>query len=327
MKPLRASWVACPRTWIVGLAALLVGAAGVPANVTPPTMLLIHVQPFDPSYCDLPGIEGCEDLAQTTSESGWLLAVVYLVCGYSLPGSPVSLDFTLQWSPGWGFGGVANCTDAEFSYDYDYGNRATLHFDWPEHAYVEPFMPLCAFELDVAVHDCVEVLGDATIQWTDGHGWWWYEAPVPGRAEAGVECEYACLVSCHDWGYVCAIHLAPEELSFELPQGAVGQGLLQSVVTGCTAGPSGFDATEPWVTLEVTQTSGTTHDVGVTVNTAGLAVGEYEARVRATYDTRDCSRIHLTVTEPDPQTIPADETPPAEDAQPRSWGGVKDLYR
>jgi len=247
MTPTRVCQAARPCVWVVGLAALLAGASGVPANVLPPTMLLVHVQPWDPNYCDLPGVNGCEDLVQTTGETGELLFVVYLVCGYSLPGRLASLDFTLQWEPGWWFYDLANCTGAEFSYDYDYDNHVTLHFTWPEHAYVEPFMPLCASVMGVN-HGCIEVLDDATIQWMDQYGGGWYETPLPGSAEAGVECEYTCLLDCDQW--TCLPHLTPEELHFELSKGEVGQGLLQSVVTGCAAWPCQFDATEPWVRLE-----------------------------------------------------------------------------
>jgi hypothetical protein len=288
-------------------------------------MLLIHVQPWDPSYCDLPGVNDCEDLVQTTSQTGELLFVVYLVCAYNMPGRLVSADFTLQWNPHWWFYDLANCTGAEFSYVYEYGDRITLHFHWPEHAYVEPFMPLCTFVMGVGAHDCMEVLDDATIGWANQYGGIWYEPPLPGRAEAAVECEYTCLLDCDRWN--CMPQLTPEELHFELSQDQAGHGLLQSVVAGCAAGPCQFDATEPWVTLQVTQTSGTTHDIDVTVKSGGLAVGEYEAWVRATYDTRDCSRIFLTVTEGNPQSIPESDASSPGESKPTTWGGVKELYR
>lgn len=325
MTHARVDHAARPCVWIVGLAALLAGASVVPANVTPPTMLLIHVQPWDPNYCDLPGVNDCEDLVQTTSQAGELLFVVYLVCAYNMPGRLVSADFTLQWSWAWWLYDLANCTGAEFSYDYDYENRITLHFHWPEHAYVESFMPLCTFVMGVGAHDCMEVLDDATIGWANQYRGMWYEPPLPGRAEAAVECEYTCLLDCDQWN--CMPQLTPEELHFELYKGEVGLGLLQSVVTGCAAWPCQFDATEPWVRLEAKPTSGTTHDIYVTVDTADLAVGEHEARVRATYDTRDCSRIFLTVREGNPQTIPDDGAAGPDASKRTTWGGVKELYR
>ena len=314
--------------WVAGLAAVLVGAPGVRANMQPPTMLLIHVQPWDPNYCDLPGVNSCADLVQTTSATGDLLVVVYMVCGGGYaPGPLTSLDFTLQWgwSSWWGYyGDLANCTDAQFSYE-DNSSSVTLHFDWPNHPYPPGFMPLCAFWTNAGGHDCIEVLDDGTIHW--GYPQGWYETPLAGKAEAGVDCEYSCLLDCDPWSNNCVPQLTPEELHFELPQGQEADGLLQSVVTGGWAGECQFDATEPWVTLDVTQTSSHTHDVRVMVNALGLAVGEYEARVRATCDARDCSRIYLTVREGNPQDIPEDDAPPPDESAPTTWGGVKELYR
>lgn len=312
--------------WVAGLIAILAGAASVQANIQPPTMLLIHVQGWDPNYCALPGVSSCGDIVQTTGATGDLLVVVYMICGGGYaPGPLTSLDFTLQWGGSWWgyYQDLANCTDAQFSYEDNYYS-VTLHFDWPNHPYPPGFMPLCAFWTYAGAHSCIEILDDASIHW--GYPQGWDEPPLPGKAEAGVECEYSCLQACDQW--MCVPQLTPEELHFELPQGQEVDGLLQSVVTGGGASQCQFDATEPWVTLEVTQTSYHTHDVRVMVNALGLAVGEYEARVRATCDARDCSQIYLTVTEGNPETIPdEDGSPPPDASTPTTWGGVKDLYR
>jgi len=315
--------------WSLALVALLAGATGVQANVTPPTKLLIHVQPWDwvPNHCDLPGVQSCSDVVQTTAAMGELLVVVYMDCGGLFPpGVIMSLDFTLEWGWSWGWywwlGEIANCTDAQFSYE-DLGNALTLHFDWPDHPYPEGFMPLCAFMTYAGGHDCIQIADDANIRW--GFRSRWEEFPIPGKAETGVECEYACLRNCSNWDLNNVPQLTPEELRFEVPQGQEAEGLLQSVVSG-HAGDCSFDATESWVALGVTQTSNHTHEVRVTVSTAGLAVGEYEARVRETCDARDCSRIYLTVTEPS-QSIPDADALIPDGTMPKTWGGVKDLYR
>jgi len=315
--------VAC----LVGLGLLLAGAPGVRANIQPPSMLLVHVQPWDPygSPCDPYGVSRCEDLTQVTSATGELLVVVYLAAGhgpYPPPGVIQHLDFTLQFG-GWWWGDLcANCTDAELTWEYAY-NGMTLHFDWPSHPFPPAFMPLCAFWTYANAHDCLQILDDGGIHWGYPQGWW--ETPVAGKAEAGVECEYACLRNCEPWNENSVPQLTPEELHFEVPQGQGAEGLLQSVVDGY-ASLCAFDATESWVALEVEQTSYYTHDVRVTVSAVGLAVGEYEARVRETCDARDCSRICLTVTEPS-QSVPDDESPPADEAPTTTWGAVKNRYR
>jgi len=312
--------------WAAGLIALLVGAAVVQANVQPPTMLLIHVQGWDPSYCDLPGVNRCQDIVSTTEATGYSLVVVYMVCGYSAPSVISHLDFTLQWGSSWGWywGAIGNCTDAQFSYE-NYGDAVTLHFDWPNQPYPPPFMPLCAIETHADGHDCIEILDDAYIRW--GYDpWGWDETPQAGKAEAGVECEYSCLLDCDPFSNPNVPQLTPEELHFELPQWQEAEGLLQSVESGW-ADQCSFDATESWVMLEITQTSYHSHDIRVKVRTLGLAVGEYEARVRETCDARDCSRIYLTVTEPDPQSVPEDDAASPPGSRRSTWGAVKDLYR
>lgn len=312
---------------IAGLIALLIGVTGARANMQPPTMLLFHVQGWDPAFCDLPGVTRCEDLVQTTGATGDLLVVVYLVCGGGYPPAPISsLDFTVQWGGSWWgyYGDLANCTDAEFSFEDNY-DSVTLHFDWPNHPYPPGFMPLCAFWTFAGNHSCIEVLGDGTLHWGYPEGW--YETPMGGMAEAGVECEYTCLLDCDPWSSPCVPTLTPEELHFELPQGLVGHASMQLAMAGGWVQGCTCDATEPWVTLEITETSHYSADIRVTANTADLAVGQYEARVRATCDARDCSRIYLTVTEADPQAIPEDVPPPKDEAAPATWGGVKDLYR
>jgi hypothetical protein len=127
-------------------------------------------------------------------------------------------------------------------------------------------------------------------------------------------------------GVPCEPHLTPPGLHLEVPQGWQVQELLQSVLSpyhyGCGLE---VDATEPWITLEVVQTSQTRHDIYVTVDTGGLAPGEYDAWIRATSQARACCPVQLTVT-PNPQSLPEDETPPADEMARTTWGGMKEMF-
>jgi hypothetical protein len=272
-----------------------------------------------------PGVHGCEDLAQVTGQTGELLVVAYLISGhgpYPPPGVIQHLDFTLQFGGLWWGDLTANCTDAQITWEYGY-NSMTLHFDWPNPVYPPAFMPLCAFWTYANGPDCLRILDDGGIHWGYGQGWW--EVPLAGQAEAGVECAYSCLRSCDPWNDTNLPQLTPEELHFEVPQGQEAEGQLQSVTSGF-ASECSFDATEPWVTVEAQWTSHHSHDVRVTVSALGLAAGEYQAWVRETCDARDCSRIYLTVTEAS-QGLPDEDGTAPEPGQPTTWGGVKDLYR
>jgi hypothetical protein len=272
-------------------------------------------------------VSGCESLTQVTGETGDLLVVVYLAAGhgpYPPPGEIQHLDFTLQFGWSWGGDLNANCTDAQLTWEYAY-NGITLHFDWPNHPRPPQFMPLCAFWTHADAQDCLQILDDGAIHWGYPQGWW--ETPEAGKAEAGVECAYSCLRNCSSWNDTNVPQLTPEELHFEVPQGQEAEGQLQSVTSGYSSS-CWFDATESWVTVEATWTSHHSHDVHVFVSALGLAVGEYEAWVRETCDGRDCSRVYLTVTEGNPESIPDDDG--AVDRGPKkpgTWGGVKELYR
>jgi hypothetical protein len=304
------------------VAVLLAAAPAARANVAPPTMLLVHVQSLGPNACDLPGMYSCANLTQTTSETGELLFVVYLQTSWtSVP--ITSLDFSVRWDGGWWLEYLAPCIDGQFSYD-DWGGEVMMHFAWPNHPYLHTFQPICVLEIGVNNPGCFEVDGGGSIHWGYPEGW--YETPLPGKAEAGVDCAYSCLLDCNPWSTTCEPQLTPEELHFELAPGQVGLQTMHLVTTGGQASSVAFDATEPWVAFNVTVTGNHDADVRLSVNTAGLAPGEYSARARATCDGRDCSEITLTVLDI-PQSVPDDESPAPSGATPTTWGGVKNLFR
>ena len=305
----------------VFIAVLLAVTPAARANVHPPTVLLVHVQPMDPNYCNLPGIDSCDRVTQTTSDTGDLLFVIYLQSGWSWEGIS-SLDFTLRWDPGWELWGWEPCVDANLSYDYWYGNEITFHYDFPDCPPIPEFLPICALGITVNNHGCIEVLDDGTIHWGSPGGW--YETPLGGKAEAGVDCAYSCFMTCGG-GFHCVVQLTPEELHFELAPGQVGTQVLH-LATDCEVRWVSLEATEPWVAFDVTEHGDHDADVQVTVDAWGLTPGEYTAQVLATLLGRDCSRITLTVIDA-PESVPDDQSPPPSGSTPTTWGGVKSLFR
>jgi hypothetical protein len=313
----------------VFITALLATAPAARANIAPPTMLLVHVQPLDPNYCHLPGIYSCADLKQGTDEAGDLLFVIYLqtVSGdYGI----WTLDFTVRFDWGWSLWGWESCVDANFSYDWNGGNEITFHYVFPDCPVLDYFVPVLALGITVNNDGCLEVDSDGSLWWGChvGHDDW-EESPLGGKAEAGAECAYACVRDCDAFGSTCQSQLTPEELHFEVQQGHAGTQMMHLTTTGGGVGSVVFDATEGWLSFVVTGIDYTNADVAVTANPGdwGLTPGEYTAWARATCDGRDCSRIYLTVTEEAPQSIPDDGASSPPEPKPSTWGAVKDLYR
>jgi len=306
------------------LVILLAGAAPVVANPVPPSLLLLHVQPEDPQHCAPLDVHHCEDLTQVTHASGDLEFIVYLQRGDPDPTPIAQADFTLRWGSGWVPLELESCTDAEYSYEL-FGNELILHFEWPDCPVFPPFQPICKLAVAVQEGGCLEVSGNPSVDWGCVPNIW-REYPMVGKAQAAVDCDYACFFDC-DGGEPCEPHLAPAELEIQLPQGGNTQEVLQSVIApyhnGCDLE---VDATEPWIALEVIQTSPTRHEIHVSVDAAGMAPGEYDAWIRATSQARDCCPVHLTVT-PGAQSLPEDEALPADETTRTTWGRVKDLYR
>jgi hypothetical protein len=310
---------------LVCLAAPLAAAPAARANITPPSMLLVHVQPLDPNYCNLPGIYYCGNLTQETDQTGDLLFVIYLQSSWGYDGIS-SLDFTVRFDPGWSLWGWESCVDANFTYDFEYGSEITLHYSFPDCPVLPAFVPVFAMGVTVNNDGCLEVESGGSLQWC-GYDHWW-EDPLGGKAEAGVECAYSCVRNCGPWSSTCLPQLAPEEVHFEVPQGHAVTKMMHLTTTGGGVGSVAFDATEPWLSFSARTTDPTNADVSVTVDAGawGLPPGEYSALARATCDGRACSRITLTVTEA-PQSVPDDESSPPSGATPTTWGGVKNLFR
>jgi len=63
----------------------------------------------------------------------------------------------------------------------------------------------------------------------------------------------------------------------------------------------------------------------LTVDTQGLALGAYSGWVTGQADCRGCARVNLTVTDNQGIEDPREDGP--EPVAPKTWGGVKTLYR
>lgn len=318
-------WVGHGAVLTIAWGTMILGGPPAGANPVPPSALYVHAQPEDPDHCAPASVGSCEDLQQQISDMGYVEFIVYLQRGDADPEPISSLDFTLEWGYQWYPIRVESCTNAIFTYQADYLD-VDLHFEWPDCPSFPAFQPICKLVCWVGDEGCLQMTGTPVIGWGCPPQAW-EEYPVAASAEAGVTCDYSCVLSCGYYNPSCRTYLSQSLSSFVLPQGEMGQDLLQAELhdyhSWCTVD---FDATAPWITLDVTQTSQTTYDILMTVDTAGLAVGQHEAWVRATSVNRDCCHVYVTVTEPS-QSIPDGESPPADEAKPTTWGGVKDLFR
>ncbi len=290
------------------------------ANIAPPTTLYLHVQPYDPDYCSFPYVQSCEDVVQTTDATGDVLFAVFM---YSNAYDHIaSIDFTARWDWSMGIWGIDQCAGAQITYEYYGDNQITVHLTWPE-CPILSWQPICVLGMSVYGDGCLSIDNGAAVRWGCPPGGW-TENPIVGTAEAGVQCAYSCMLSCDPWDIVCAPALTPETLHFELVPGQTGMQTMQMAVSGGWPHDVSFDATEPWVALEMGNVEGHDADVKVTVDATGLTPGDYSAVAHASCDGRDCGTITLTVLD-NSQSIP-DGLPPGR-AGPTTWGGIKNLYR
>ena len=318
-----ASW------WILGM-LLLPLVSGllftVGANPLPPSAIFTHVQPPNPTFCDQAPSMTCDQIVQYTEATGQLEFDLFL-WAYFAGDRFNAVRVTATWPTSWGFVGASLCNGAHGSIDVQ-GNRAVVDASW---------LPDCP-TLDTGVSLVARIVLDVT-----GYGEFNYNYTEPRRvtwgcppsehtedlatlveARAGVECDY-CYADC-GFQMLCHPQLTPATLDVEVPRGLSDQYTIQAIVYSwedpCT--PS-FTGTESWMSLGVEQIDWATYLLTLTVDTQGMEMGEYSGWVIGEDDCRGCTRVNLTVTSSQGIEEPADPGP--EPGVPKTWGGVKTLYR
>jgi hypothetical protein len=295
---------------ILVLAILLAAAPPAVANPVIGCALFTHVQPYDQ---DAPPIVSCSELVTHVTDTGWVDFEIY---AYQIIGpAPYGIDecsFEFTWPAEWYFD--------EGWYPIPHGGAGTVsvvgNHAWVDVAYpgcpttpgdlflllrlsfwVEGYGELAPEDYDNSVHFCQPNWGGASYML--GYG-----------AQAGVVCDYGYADCDETWG--CQPDALSPLLELQVNQGDTAVRSLDFVVQG-NCQPV-FAVTEPWMSIAVGQPNADDHyPVTLTVNTAGLALGEHEGYVSATDHGAACTLVALTVLD-----LTGVET--------TSWSRIKSLY-
>jgi hypothetical protein len=124
-------------------------------------------------------------------------------------------------------------------------------------------------------------------------------------------------------GANCLPSVQPEVSALTLPPESSGDVTLTVHATSGTGLPCSvdFEASEPWMSLEVTQIDRESWEIAVSVNSTGLGAGNFTGWVRSTTRCTACAEIDLTVTG-------ASSVDPSEETERlTSWGQIKHGFR
>jgi hypothetical protein len=322
---LRSAWLRA-LTWLAALPVLSGVCFSVGANPLPGSGTFTHVQSPSPAFCEQVQTMLCEQIVQYTEATGRLEFDLFFwsfLWGEHFDAARLSV----VWPSAWGFVEAGVCGGAHGSVDVQ-GNRATVNASWL------PDCPTFGAAAILAARIVLDVTGPGSLEYDYYQpndftlGCPPQEQPfVPlealAGAQAGVECDY-CYQDC-DFDYLCHPRLTPSTLDIAVPQGLSDQFTIQVIAYGDwdPCAPS-FSATENWMGLEVEMLSEYEYLLTLTVDTQGLALGEYSGWVKGEAECRGCTRVNLTVADSQGIEEPS-EDPPRE--APKSWGGIKSLYR
>lgn len=312
--------------WCLLLAALA-AAPGAGANVMPEALVLVHVAPNDwsgPGLGPAPEIQLCEDVQQFTSHLGRIECdlVLYPIAYLGQNLLIHSIETTVRWPETWQFLGYQRCNQAQ-GYVGTVGNEASIDLRWSP----PRFFPSEAFLVVRLLFDApdpgqLEFVDPLVVPFELGELYSTFTAyafGVPGRAgELCSDCRYPC-------GSLPYCEPSFDQESVEIivpPESATTVTLTAYAGSGAGPGficPLTLEASEPWMSLAVTQLEWYIWQVDVTVNTAGLPSGAYEGWLRGTTWCTACVPFQLTVT----GTAGVEESIP----QPTSWGRIKHGFR
>ncbi len=301
------------------------------ANPLPPGVLMVHVQPVDPDFCDQSPITSCDEIVQLTEEIGELEFDLFVhTFGLGPPGTPLyDLQAIVSWPSAWSIVSAEICNEGEGSVGYVAGdNHAIVDISWPD-------CPLLTSDtVFLACRILMNVTGDGIFHayFQDGS----LGCPpdleplwlVDGAARAGIECAF-CWQPC-DFSTLCGGELSPTYLALEVVQGATTQGEINAHLWDAGMNPCdpAFVGDEDWMDIDVVWIGEYDRLLLVTADAANLDPGYYEGWVRSEDECVFCTRVGLEVL-PSSQGIP--EGPPAgspeEPGLSNTWGQIKALYR
>ncbi|MCK4305119.1 MAG: hypothetical protein KAY24_12850 [Candidatus Eisenbacteria sp.] len=304
------------------------------ANPLPPGVMLVHVQPVDPDFCDQSTITTCPQVVQYTEALGVLEFDIFafpLEYVWTTPEIAVySLEVTVCWPPEWDFVDAQICGDGEGTIEQIGPNQATLSATWPACPLItsdDPLFLAGKFVMNVASD------GEFHVYFNNGR----MDCPpndfeiglLEGAARAGVQCSY-CFTPC-DLGEACRPNLSPNTLELEAVQGEMAEGEIDVLVAGGDLTyPCDFtaDCTEGWMSVQVIWIDEEEYLIHVTADASSLDAGSYQGWVRGNSECVDCTLVNFTVQAI--QGIPdGDDWSSADPKRPSavSWGKLKAFYR
>jgi hypothetical protein len=298
--------------------------AGMPqpltANPLPEAILLIHTQPVDPDFCANP-IRTCDEIVPFTEATGLVeFDLFFMPAGLNPPVEMNTFEAVVQWT---GAGAIVDWQICNIGGGtvQAMGNEASLDLYWPFCPVVEDEIFLIArIVVDVGGYGQFRVSEGAPCRIGVGCPVPEYIEPWPLPATAGVVCSY-CFMPC-TFQSPCRPSPDPEFLYLDLRQGEIVQRDIHVDVHGgggvwpC---PTGFDTTEPWMTVGAIELAMNEWLATLEIDTSALDPGHYQGWMRAAADCVGCTRVELDVRPPN--------TGVSEDPSSTTWGRVKTLYR
>jgi hypothetical protein len=290
------------------LAAAIVGDPGAAwANPLPPAATFTHVQPHDPDFCTATTIMDCDQIMQTTGESGLLDFGVFFQPTLPDPVALTSIDLVIEWPAEWGYVEIEGCCGTASVNVL--GNRADVVIPLDPGYTMADFFPILRVTADVTVPGRLEV--------PEGHFVAAGSPPeflggYPAWAAMGCRtCAYAC-----DFSDACIAGTDTDRIELAATVGGVALGGFHGWASGmdplCDVA---FNSAAPWLGVEVMPSGLGGYDITLVADATGLAPDTYETWVDAvTPMCQACVQVVFTVTGCSP-------------AQGVSWGAIKHVFR
>ncbi len=305
------------------------------ANPLPGEVLLVHIQPVDPDFCDEPTITTCEEIVQHTAAAGQLEFDVFSYPLAWLPYAPDEIGLTsfageISWPAEWNLVSAEICNGGEGSIETNGPNQLTMDAEWPDCPGMnldKPVLPVARIVLDVTVEGelRVETSGCSVGCPDSGTYSCW---PDTGIGRAGGECGW-CAREC-GMGWPCRLYHFAEILEIEVEEGAsVMQSIDATAGLNCPPYPMAIGETsDEWLGVDIIWQNGYDCTIDVTADAGDLGQGVYQGWVRSVLECATCTPVIVTVLPP-AQGIPEDQ--PTVDSRglkvEDSWGRIKALYR
>jgi hypothetical protein len=305
-----------PRIVLFLIAALTICSAvatGVAsANPMPESAVLIHVQPWDPAFCQNNPIHACAQVVQYSEIEGDVEFDVFLANPFGFLSPFSSASMIVNWPETWQFTSFQDCLGGDVTTSIG-DHTVSLQINYGSPISPGSFLLVGRFRMQVSGFGALDF--DSVVFGAQHAG-------IISLAQAGVECTYSYL-SCSNFMEPCGAHIQPDLLELHVPQGGMVTGTMSAWASFmCAPGQVQFLEAADWMELDVAWDESYSHAaLTVNVNAAGLAPGVYPAVIRAVTQVVYCASVLVYVepvsSVPDPGPV----------TRSRSWGGVKALYR